>query len=307
MGGPQNDIMLFEKWMADFVDTKLIQESPLNQVMVQTATLVRSAILNFQANIEECYEMTLLEKVSLQAMCKFMCVSDHVLRTNIDLVLSLVNSDYSNHVSNEIKQTVVTAIGDFIRKVQSSDKGDINSKIEQNMIATIYSLLRDKESCLRRSSLFMLSHLILSDKILLKEGMIVDICVLLQDTDPINVNLVENLLQELNSKDPRKWQLQFLSAFNRMSTPPFCHLSSRDVFRMIAKRILNYIDVDNSKSESKYTAIIELLCKSAESNDSLMRANACYCLSILPWFNLTCKEKSFAVLFSSLNILVDCF
>lgn len=51
MGGPQNDIMLFEKWMADFVDTKLIQESPLNQVMVQTATLVRSAILNFQANI----------------------------------------------------------------------------------------------------------------------------------------------------------------------------------------------------------------------------------------------------------------
>lgn len=47
------------------------------------------------------------------------------------------------------------------------------------MIATIYALLRDKESCLRRSSLFMLSHLILSGKILLKEGMIVDICVLL--------------------------------------------------------------------------------------------------------------------------------
>jgi hypothetical protein len=62
------------------------------------------------------------------------------------------------------------------------------------MIATIYALLRDKESCLRRSSLFMLSHLILSGKILLKEGMIVDICVLLQDDDPINVNLVENLL-----------------------------------------------------------------------------------------------------------------
>ena len=62
------------------------------------------------------------------------------------------------------------------------------------MIATIYALLRDKESCLRRSSLFMLSHLILSGKILLKEGMIVDICVLLQDADPIHVNLVENLL-----------------------------------------------------------------------------------------------------------------
>ena len=47
MGGPQSDIMLFETWMVDFVNSKLIQESPLNEVMVQTATLVRSAILNF--------------------------------------------------------------------------------------------------------------------------------------------------------------------------------------------------------------------------------------------------------------------
>lgn len=40
----------------------------------------------------------------------------------------------------------------------------------------------------------MLSHLILSERILLKEGVIVEICVLLEDHDPFNVNLVENLL-----------------------------------------------------------------------------------------------------------------
>jgi hypothetical protein len=47
--------------------------------------------------------MTLLERVSLQTMCKFMCVSEQVLESNIDLVLSFINSDFSHHVSNEIK------------------------------------------------------------------------------------------------------------------------------------------------------------------------------------------------------------
>jgi hypothetical protein len=91
-----------------------------------------------------------------------------------------------------------------------------------------------------------------------------------------------------------------------MSTEPFCSSQSRDVFRMIAKRILHYIDADSSKSQEKYTAIIEFLCKSAESDCGIMRANACYCLSILPWFKSSSKEKSFLALFDSFNTLVDC-
>jgi hypothetical protein len=41
-----------------------------------------------------------------------MCVSDKVMQQNISLILALLKKN----VPLEVKQTVVTAIGDFIRK-----------------------------------------------------------------------------------------------------------------------------------------------------------------------------------------------
>jgi condensin complex subunit 1 len=72
---------------------------------------VLQAKLNFVAS-EDIYEMTLLERVSVQALCKFMCVSEDFCKENLDLVLSFVNEDT---VPTDVKQTIICAVGDLMR------------------------------------------------------------------------------------------------------------------------------------------------------------------------------------------------
>ena len=55
--------------------------------------------------------MTSLERQSLQALGKFMCVSNEIFKDNLDLVLLFINSDFSDLVPVEIKKTMICAVG----------------------------------------------------------------------------------------------------------------------------------------------------------------------------------------------------
>jgi hypothetical protein len=72
----------------------------------------------------------------------------------------------------------------------------------------------------------MLSQLILTEVIKPKER-IIDICVLLDDSEMVNRNLCENFLNELNSKNVNFVQSNFRQAFNRLSSVPYCNTIPR--------------------------------------------------------------------------------
>ena len=133
--------------------------------------------------------MSLLERVSVQALCKFMCISSEICGENLKMILTLVSQEYQ--LPTDVKQTVICAIGDLMRR--------FTNKIEDEK-ERIYSMLKDKNAVVRQSTLYMLSQLILTEAIKPKER-IVDICVLLNDESVLNRNLCENFLNELNSKN----------------------------------------------------------------------------------------------------------
>lgn len=119
-----------------------------------------------------------------------MCVSSSICDDNLDTLFGLVSKDLKL-VSSEIKITIVCAIGDLVRRFT-------NTMVDRQ--EKIFELLLDDDPKVREQSLYVLSHLILTGAILIRDK-IVDICVLLDDPQAKNANIVENLLQELHSKD----------------------------------------------------------------------------------------------------------
>lgn len=85
----------------------------------------------------------------------------------------------------------------------------------------------------------MLSQLILTGAIKPKER-IVDICAILNDPEPVNRNLCENFLNELNSKPMNFIKANFMQAFNTLSMPPYCDSISRETFVVIAKTLMRF-------------------------------------------------------------------
>jgi hypothetical protein len=71
------------------------------------------ANLNFLASEDNHYEMTMLERVSVQSLCKFMCVSEELCKDNLDLLFDLMKQ---KTVPTDVKQTIICLLGDLMRR-----------------------------------------------------------------------------------------------------------------------------------------------------------------------------------------------
>ena len=100
--------------------------------------MVVEALTNFEKSDETKDHMSLLERVSVQALCKFMCVSSEICQENLDILVRLMQFDA---VPSDVKQTIVCAIGDLWRR--------FTNMIEDRTEA-IYNFLKDNSAAVRQ-------------------------------------------------------------------------------------------------------------------------------------------------------------
>jgi condensin complex subunit 1 len=119
-------------------------------------------------------------------------------------------------------------------------------------VKDMFCLLHDRDTHVRQQALMVITHLILNDMLKLR-GEIVDICMLLEDSDERIRDQVKLFLHELHSKGNHIIYNLFPKAITRLSKE-FEDLS-KDEFENIAKNLLTYI-----KQDKQIETLVEKLC-----------------------------------------------
>jgi len=206
-------------------------------------------------------EASALEKCSIGALCKFMCVSQAFCNENIKLLFDLLAS----RIDPRVKSTIIVCLGDLCNRFP-------NIMVQNN--SDIFRLLHDKESHVRKNALMVISHLNLNDMLKLK-GEIVDICMLVEDPEPQIRELVKLFLFEINNKDSSCIYNLIPKAISRLSKE-FQGLTA-DKFQMIAKTLLSYVEKDK-----QIESLIDRMCEKMKGAQSAIEArNLVFSLSQL--------------------------
>jgi condensin complex subunit 1 len=83
----------------------------------------------------------------------------------------------------------------------------------------VYQNLHDQDVNVRKTSLMVLTHLVLNDMMKIR-GEICEVALLLEDPEIKVQNLVKLFLHELHKKDPNKYYNLLPDAISRMSLLP---------------------------------------------------------------------------------------
>ncbi|KRX03620.1 Armadillo-type fold [Pseudocohnilembus persalinus] len=218
-----------------------------------------------------------LDRVAVLALCKFMCTSTKFCKDNLHLLFDLLYSD----VDEIIKTNVIVSMGDLLHKYQN---------LLTPYIDKVYSNLHDKNLQVRKTTMMVLTHLILNDMMKIK-GEICEVALLLEDEDESVQNLVKLFLHELHKKDPKMIYNMLPEAIGRMSNFDQSQLGfqiTEQTFVAFAKNIMPYL-------EKASETLIEKLINRMESKNPREHRNVSYCLSQLSY-----NEKG-------LRILLDLF
>lgn len=90
-------------------------------------------------------EFSVLQKISIVALCKFMTVSEDICKANLDLMFQCING---SHIPRDVKKNIIVAMGDFIKR-------------STNLVAAsrlkLFEVLRDPEVDVRKQMLIVLA------------------------------------------------------------------------------------------------------------------------------------------------------
>ena len=103
------------------------------------------------------------------SLCKFMCVSKIFCEQNLDILFQILKSN----CDSIIKTNIIISIGDLLHKYPNSVEKYTNQ---------VYSNLHDEEVQVRKTTMMVLTHLILNDMMKIK-GEICDVALLLEDPE----------------------------------------------------------------------------------------------------------------------------
>jgi condensin complex subunit 1 len=99
------------------------------------------------------FQNTLLEKISIITLCKFMCISEDFCKAHLDTLFSLLKSD---SIDYSVKNNIIISLGDLLHRFPN---------VVQQYHKQIYSNLHDGNPIVRKITLLVLTHLILNDMI----------------------------------------------------------------------------------------------------------------------------------------------
>jgi len=133
-----------------------------------------------------------------------MTVSKKVCRENLKLIFAMLRSE---NIDSITKTNIIISLGDLMHRYPN---------ITEPYTHKLYENLRDKDVNVRKTTLMVITHLILNGMLKLKSE-ICDVALLLQDEELRIRNLVKLFFHELHKKDPNIIYNLLPEAISRMS------------------------------------------------------------------------------------------
>ena len=154
---------------------------------------------------QEYPKTTLFFTVCINSLLKFMILNKTKAIQNLPLLYNILKHD---RVSEKIKSNIVIGIGDLFRRFP---KIHLDIKI-------LFNCLKSDSSFLKKTTIRVLSFLILNDYLKIKTD-IIYFAALLNDESQKIIELVNLFFQDLNLKDPNLIGNILPDAIDKLSVP----------------------------------------------------------------------------------------
>ena len=265
-----------------------IQKTSLNQIIesiFQKDNLLYSfvelvkKIIYTEIKLEESQD-GLLFTVSINSLIKFMILNTKTAQENLPLLYDLLKN---LKISEKIKSNIIIGIGDLFHRYPNL----LNPKIRE-----LFSCLKSTKN-LKRTTITVLSHLILNDYVKIKAE-IADFVLLLDDEDSSIVENAKIFFFELNQKDPLFINNILPDAISRLSRKEEEGGISEISFEKFSKYILQFIDKINLIEK----LIEKLVLRLRETENEKEVRNVLICI-----YHLSANEKNLKKLLENADIL----
>lgn len=204
---------------------------------------------------------TPLAQSALLALCKFMAISPQFCEANLQLLFSVL--EYAP--LPELRATIAVSLGDLAFRFPN---------LLEPWNARLFSRLGDRNSCVRRNTLMVLSHLILNDMVKIK-GQVADIALCVEDQNVKIRDLSRMFFHELSKRGHNP-------IYNLLPDTLSCLSNNAAIspvtFRAVMKHLLQYI----TKDKQAESLMDKLLQRFGTTDDVTLHRNMAYCLAQLP-------------------------
>ncbi|CAB9508762.1 Condensin complex subunit 1 [Seminavis robusta] len=221
-----------------------------------------------------------LQTSSMNALCKFCCVSAEFCEKHLPLMFSVLAR--APEGDTVMKANTVVALGDLAFRWPNQF---------EPFTPHLYANLRDPSTKVRRHTLMCLTHLILNDMVKVK-GQVCEIALCLQDEDCRIRDMAGLLFHSLASRSNNPIYNLLPDIISQLSQ---CDIS-RESFRSIMLFLLGFI-----KKERQSTTLTEKLVLRIDKSSSIsQQADLAYCIS-----QLKQSDKSIRFLFDNFKLYKD--
>jgi condensin complex subunit 1 len=204
----------------------------------------------------------LVERVVVLTLCKYMCTSSEFCEQNLTMLFGLLK----HKIDPITKTNVIISLGDLIHRFPN---------VTEPYTSNLYQNLQDDDVNVRKTTLMVITHLILNDMLKLKSE-VSDIALLFEDPDIKIQNLVKLFFHELHKKDTKIIYNLLPEAIGRLSRMPNV---TEVIFQTFAKNVMQYMEKEKF-SES----LVEKLCYRFKNTDNEKEwRNTAYCLTQLSY------------------------
>eukprot|EP00808_Paulinella_micropora_P010470 g5042.t1 len=184
------------------------------------------------------YPQRSLQESATLSLCKVMCVSPGCCQEHLQLVFSIMTKTKNPN----IRTNLVICVGDLSFRFPN---------LVEPWSQHIFARLKDSNAAVRKTTLLVMTHLILNDMMKAKNP-IAELCNCLMDSDPSIRALATRFFQELNKKGKNPIYNLLPDVISRLSNDPQV---DDDAFRSILKFLLNFINKDK-----QLESLVEKLC-----------------------------------------------
>lgn len=131
-----------------------------------------------------------LERTAVLSFCKFMCISEKYCCAHMSTLFSTLSRPNMDPI---IKNNIIISMGDLLHRFPN---------LVEPHSRFLYQNLHDPNPNVRKTTMIVLTHLILNDMIKIK-GEMCNIAVLFEDSSPELQNLAHIFFNEINKKEPK--------------------------------------------------------------------------------------------------------
>jgi len=254
-GGAEAEVERKIDQMTKIGEKYLVHKNLLSFYVPMMKSIVNE-IINKKASVRN----PLVERTCILSLCKYMVVSSDFCEKNLNMLFALLKCK----IDPITKTNIIISIGDLIHRYPN---------VTEPYTSNLYQNLQDENTNVRKTTLMVITHLILNDMLKLK-GEISDIALLFEDEDIKIQNLVKLFLHELHKKDMKIIYNLLPEAIGRLSR--LSHVSE-EKFQSFAKNIMQYLEKDKFSE-----TLVDKLCTRLKNSDNQKDwRNSAFCLSQL--------------------------